>query len=299
MARIIGLLLVVILVAGCGERLESTYYSYSPTWTRGGAILFIRGLETVRKNTLNSQLGSTYAESLLTMDAAGDNETTAVADVTDNTPVAISCSPARDYVAYLGDLRSGSYGKIIIRSLATSASTSLGLAEMNFDPRIKSFDWSADGNQFVYCTTNEVRIRAWNGYGDGTDSLVTAESNLTFVSWKYGDRIAYVKTSGDDKILSLIYPDGGTRETFAAGASVDLPQISPTNSNDVYGIFGGSYCSVDTSAASPTTTEVLSDFSGLIPRLSPDGTKVAYSKSGASSGVYVLTIADESEVKIK
>jgi len=129
---------------------------------------------------------------------------------------------------------------------------------------------------------------------------VTAESNIESVSWKYGNRIAFVHTSSGSKILSLIYLDG-TRVDLAASASVDVPQVSSANTFEVYGISGGSYCSVDTSAGTPATTEVYANFKGALPRISAAADKVVYDKVGEESGIYVLdlSVTPKVETKIK
>ena len=281
-----GLLLVVSLMSGCGERIESTSYYYSPTWTRGGSIVFIYGLQT----------GSTYTETVKSMNTAGESGSVSF-DVTGAPPYYMSCSPAADYVAYLDGLNSGLFSKIVIRNIsATSPHTGLEKTELSFSPGIKSFDWSSDGTRFVYCTTREVHTILITGTGD---TLVTPESNLSFVAWKYGNRIAYVHSSEADTILSLIYPDTTGQINLAVAASVDIPSISSLNTNEVYGIAGGSYCKVDVSAGTPATTEVLASFTGVVPRLSADAATVVYKKTGESSGIYTLTIATPTQTKIK
>lgn len=284
------LLLVVSLIAGCGERTESTRYYYSPSWTRDAKIIFIGATESVRKDILNSQLGSSSTQYVLTIYPTGTGESSSLFDVTDTTPYAMSCSPTTEsaYVAYLDDLRSGLYRKIIIRNIAAGQHSGLEKVELVFSPGIKSFDWSNDGIKLVYCTTREVRTVDIDGTND---ALVTAEANLEFVTWKYGSRIAFVRSSGSSKLLSLINSDGSGRIDLQANESVDLPQISAANTNIVYGIAGGSFCSVEATAGSPSTTEVKASFTGELPRLSPDASMVAYSKSGEDSGIYILYTA--------
>ncbi|MFH1541663.1 MAG: hypothetical protein ABIE84_01060 [bacterium] len=293
------LLLVVSLVGGCGERVETTEYFYSPTFTNDGKVLYVGLVESVTKNNLGSQLGSSSSQYVKTIYPTGTGESITLFDATAEIPYHLSCSPTRDYVAYLGALSNSRYGKIVIKSISTEAFTGLQDVELSFDPPIRSFDWTPDGNGFVYCTTNEVRIRAWNDYTGSSDTLITAESGLTFVSWQYGGRVAFVRTSGADTLLSLIYSDGSGRIDLTAAASVDLPQISAVNTNEVFGIAGGAYCSVDVSAVTPATVEVEPSFTGVLPRLSPDATMVTYSKSGETSGVYILYTATGTEEAIK
>jgi Tol biopolymer transport system component len=119
------------------------------------------------------------------------------------------------------------------------------------------------------------------------------------VAWKYGNRIAFSYLSGSDNLLSLINSDGSGRKDIAAGASVSYPQISSANTNEVYGISTTTYAKVDVSAVSPARTVIKSGFNGLHPSISPDGSKVAYSKSGEDSGIYLLDLTAGTETKIK
>jgi hypothetical protein len=286
----------ILLLSGCGERSESTSYYYKPDWTADGKIILVKGLQSIRKDAIGTQLGSTYTESLVTMTSAGASETF-IFDVTDTPPWAPSCSPNRNYLAYMDDKRGDYYGKIVVRNVSTEAYTGMNEVVLLFSTnRIKSFDWSSDGNKIVYCTSQEVRIRDWNDYLGATDVRVTAEADLQFVSWKYGDRIAFVH--GSPAVLSLIYLDG-TRSDLSAAASVNLPQISSANTFEVYGIAGGSYCVVDTSAGTPATAEVYANFKGALPRISAAADKVVYDKVGEESGIYILDLSVTPKVENK
>jgi len=293
----IVILMLGLVVAGCGERTENASYYYGPAWTNGGKVIFTKTLQSTRKDFLGSQLGSSYTDSVMTMTAAGADESF-LFDVTGAPPWEMSNSPANDYVAYLGNLENGLFGKIIIRNIAAGAHSGLEKVELIFPSGIKSFDWSDDGKKLVYCTSQEIHTIKIDGTGD---SIVTTQAKLEFVTWKYGSKIAFVYTSGANKILSLISENGTGRNNLSASASVDMPQISSADTDIIYGIAGGSYCSVDVSAGTPATVEVLSNFKGELPRLSPDASKVAYSKTGEQSGVYVLdlSVTPKTETKVK
>lgn len=281
---VVSLLLVVGLLAGCGERSETTRYYYSPSWTRAGTIIFIGGTQTVRKDILGSQLGSTYTEYVKTIYPSGTGESSVLWDATDNPPYVMSCSPATDYVAYGDELMSGKYRKLVIRNIASGAHTGVEKLELVFSPGIKAFDWSNDGSQLVYCTSTEVRIIDNDG---SNDTLVTAEANLEFVSWKYGNRIAFVRTSGTDTLLSVIYPNGSGRIDLTAAASVGLPQISATNTNEVFGTISGGYAKTNVNTATRTNV-MATGFAGVLPRLAADGKQLTYDKSGQTSGIYTI-----------
>ena len=285
--RIVLLVSVVMLVfvGACGERTESSRYYYSPSWTRLGQVVFLGGTENIRKDALGSRLGSAYYESIQTIYAEGTSESAAIYDVTSATPYAMVCAPVGDYVAYMREPRLSTYGKIAIRSLSSEAYTGMTRTEIDFTPRINAFDWSNDALKLVFCTSTEIKTIDIDG---SNETLVTAEADLEFVSWQYGSRIAFVRDVSGTKLLSLINSDGSGRLDMGAGASVSYPQVSPTNTNEVYGVFGSSYCKVDVSAATPATTEVLAVFSGSVPRLSPDGTRVIYDKAAETTGIYVL-----------
>lgn len=150
--------------------------------------------------------------------------------------------------------------------------------------------------KLVYCTTQEVHTVNFNGTGD---VLVTAEANLESVTWRYGGRIAFVHSTAAGKVLSLIYPDKSGRADKAVNASVDKPQISSLDTNEVYGIAGGSYCKVNVNAATPATAEVYANFKGDLPRLSPAADKVVYSKTNENSGIYVLDLSVTPKVESK
>ncbi len=296
------LLLVVSLLAGCGLKSESAYYYYSPSWVRDGKIILIGATETKEKDTFGAQIGSSYTEYVITINSTGTDESPLLFDATGAPPYNMSCSPTGeygDYVAYMDGRRNNLFSKIIIRNISLEAFTGLDMLELNFANKIKSFDWSSDGTKIVYCTTTEVRMRDWNDFTGTPDTLVTAESDLQFVSWKYGGRIAFIYSSAEALRLGLIYPDGSGRLDLAAAASVDYPQVSATNTNEVFGIKGTSYGKVDVSVDTPAFTPILASFGGSLPRLSPDSTKVTYSKIGQSTGIYVLTVATEVEEQIK
>jgi len=192
-------------------------------------------------------------------------------------------------------LRSGKFEEIVVRYIGAGVPPDFNKITIRRDG-LKSFDWSNDGNSIVYCTTTEVHTMNLSG---GNDTRVTAESDISFVSWKYGSRIAFVHGPATQEILSLIYPDKSGQVDLAIAASVDLPQISSSNTNEVYGLAGGSYCKVDVSIGTPVTTEVKANFSGALPRLSPTADKVVYSKSGESTGIYLLDVAGGTETKVK
>lgn len=285
------LLLVISLLTSCGLRTESSRYYYSPSWTQDGKVIFIGATESVDKDILGSRMSSSYSEYVMTMYPAGTGESGALFSVTDAPPYAMSCSPTRDYVAYMDDLRSGLFGKIVIRSISTEAFTGMRRTELSFYPKIKSFDWSDTGNQLVYCTTQEVRIVDIDGSGD---TLVTAEANLEFVTWKYGSQIAFVSSSEG---TVLINSDGTSPEALVgSGVVVNKPQISQ-DLTKVYGIMGESFVEVNINTG--VTTKVVASFTGLLPRLSPDATMVTYSKSGEDSGIYVLNIGTGTEEAIR
>jgi hypothetical protein len=291
-------LFLTLSLYACGERQENNKFYYGPTWTRAGAIPFILGLQTVRKDAIGTELGSSYYESVCTSDATGAGENF-LFDVTDATLSAMSCSPTTDYLAYLDDLRNGLYGKIVIRNISPAVPrTGLDKAEIIFSPGIKSFDWSNTGTQLVYCTTKEVRVRNWNDFTGTTDALVVAETSLETVSWQYGGRIAYVHATAAGKVLSIITP-GGAATNLTVAQSVDKPQISSANPNLVYGIADGAYCVVDVSApAAPDI--ILSGCQGDLPRLAPTADKVVYSKTATEqSGIYILSLTATAETKIK
>ena len=292
------LLLIVGLLVGCGERTETARYYFSPSWTNDGRIIFIGVTDSVRKDILGGQLGSSYSQYALTIYPTGTGESSSLFDLSSSTPYAMSCSPGVNYVAFMDDLRSGLFRKIIIRNIALGQHTNLEVAELIFSPGIKSFDWSNDGTRIVYCTTQEVRIRNWNDNLGTTDTLVTAEADLEFVSWQNGGRIACVSSSEG---TFLINPGSGARQALVgAGVVVDKPQISATDTNQIYGIMGGSYVRVN--AGSGATTEVVANFKGDLPRLFSDGKQLVYSKRDESSGIYLIsdiTASSPAETKLK
>ena len=298
MKRFIGLgwvLVLGLMIVGCGVKTDTTRYYYSPSWVRDGKIIMLGYLKSTDKDVLGSQLGSTASEYALTIYPTGTDESSALFDTTEEMAYAMSCSPTTDYVAYMTDLRLGLYRKIVIRNIASGAHTGLEVVELSFSPGIKSFDWANNGTSLVYCTTQEVRTVDVDG---SNDSLVVADSNIEFVAWQTGGRIAFVHESGGNKILSLIRQNGGGRIDMSAAASVDLPQISSVNTNEVYGVAGDAYkkVNVNTSAVSDI---VASGFEGALPRLSPDASMITYSKTDEVTGVYTLLVSNEVETKVK
>ncbi|OGC30924.1 hypothetical protein A2346_05950 [candidate division WOR-1 bacterium RIFOXYB12_FULL_52_16] len=293
---------LAIFLNGCGERNEASSYYYSPSFTVDGGVVFIYGLQSVNKNFLGSQLSSSYTETVKTMDTSGATETF-IFDTTGDVPYSMSCSPvaAIKYVAYMGDLRNSTFGKIGIRNIKPSNQTGLTRAEMVFDDasRIRSFDWSADGNKLVFCNDTGLVTRNWNDYTGATDTAVVAQTGVEFVTWKYGNRIAFVYTDGTGRHLSVINSDGTGRVDLPAAAMLDKPQVSPIATNEVYGIAGGSYCVINLNDASPATAEIMTKFRGELPRIAPNGSMVVYGKTGQQSGVYSLNLSTKVESTIK
>jgi hypothetical protein len=295
-----GFLGVILLLAlagltGCGTRSESTYYYYSPSWTVDGNIVFIKGLQVVNKDVVGTQTGSAFTENISTMTAAGASET-ALYDVTGAPPYAMTCAPVGTYVAFATQVSGSLYGNIIIQNISSATHRGLDRVELKFSPGIVSFDWSDDAKKLVYCTATEIHTVNIDGTGDTT---VLTGTDLTFVTWKYGARIAYTHTVSGNTVLSFVRADGTNQADMTAAASVDRPQISAVNTNLVYGIGGGSYCSVDTSVGTPATTEVLASFRGQLPRLNPAANKVTYSKTGQQSGIYLLDLTTKAETTVK
>jgi len=283
------------ILAGCGGKTENTSYYYGPSWTRAANIALVYGLQSVNKDFIGSQIGSSYTENIVTMDATGANQK-AWFNVTDTSAYQITCSPTTDYLAYMTTLSSGYYSKVVIRSISGTASSGvIDLIELSFNPGIKSFDWSSDARKIVYCTATEVRTVNIDGT---SDTLVTAESGVTFVSWKYGNRIAFVTQLAGGKQFSLIYPDGSGLMTVFNLSTVDIPQISPVNTNEVFGISGQNYYRIEIGFPYPPTI-IKTNFTGSLPRISPDATKVVYSKTGERSGVYSLDLTTGLETQIK
>jgi hypothetical protein len=287
-------------LTGCGGTTSNTFFYGNSSGTVDGNIIFLKVLETTSKDIFGSQTGSTQTYSISVMTAAGASET-AKFDVTNDLPYSMSCAPTTattQYVAYLNNLNAAThlFGGILVRSL--SSGQKLEEVQLSFSSGIRSFDWSNTGTQLVYCTTTEVHTINLDGTGDTT--VIAGLTNVSFVTWKYGTKIAFVHTVGSDTILSLINANGTGQVDMAAAASVDKPQISSADNNIVYGLAGGSYCSVDVSAGTPATTEVVAGFHGSLPRLDPTGAKATYDKlSIEDSGIYVLDLATKVETKIK
>jgi hypothetical protein len=295
------LLAGVLVIAGCGGTTTSIFYGNS-TWTADGSVMCLKDLQSTTKDVIGSQTGQTITDSIVSMTSAGASETFQF-DVTGDLPYSMTVSPttaANQFVAYLGTLDSttNKFGKVVIRNISTGTHRGLATVTLSFPDGIRSVDWSNTGTQIVYCTTNEVHTVNLDGTGDTT--VIAGLTNVTFVGWKYGTRIAYVHTVGSDTILSLINANGTGNVNLAASASVTKPQISPANNNIIYGLFGNSFCSVDVSAGTPTTTEVVTNFKGSLPRLDPTGAMATYDKlSIEDSGVYVLNLSTKVETKIK
>ena len=68
---VVSCLLLAVSLLGCSEKIENSYFYYGPGWTRLNKVAFITGLQSVRKDAIGTQLGSTYTETLTTMEADG------------------------------------------------------------------------------------------------------------------------------------------------------------------------------------------------------------------------------------
>jgi hypothetical protein len=294
-----GILILGFVLSGCGGTISNNLFYGNSSWTVDGNIICLKVLESTSKDLFGSQTGQTITDGITVMSAAGTGETTKF-DVTSDLPYSMTCAPTTattQYVAYLNGLDAPTqlFGGILVRSL--SSGQKLNTVQLNFTPGIRSCDWSNTGSQLVYCTATEVHIVNLDGTGD--TAVVTGLTNAVFVAWKYGTKIAYVHTVGGNTILSLVNANGTGNVNMAANASVEKPQISSANTNLIYGISGSSYCSVDVSAGTPTTTEVVANFKGALPRINATGDKVTYSKTTEDTGIYVLDLGTKVETKIK
>jgi len=122
-------LFFTILLSACSSQSTTSYYNYSPSWTRDAKVVFIAGAQTT---------GQTYTENIKTIYSTGTGESSSFKDVSDETAYQMSCSPTRDYVAYMTDLSGSSYRKIIIHNISSEAHTWMEDTEIIFSPRIKS-----------------------------------------------------------------------------------------------------------------------------------------------------------------
>lgn len=310
MTIVLGLIMMVGLLASCGERQETNHYYYSPAWTRGGQIIYVGALETIRKDFLGSQLGRSYSEYVQTIYPSGTGESSALFDVTSDPAYEMSCSPTGDYVGYLGGLDGGLFGTLTIRNIATGEHTGLEEVVMKFSPGISAFDWSSDGTKIVYIQADEIRMRDWNDYTGATDVLVVSIPTgiylpLSSLSWLYGERIVFSTDAAPSSasvlipLTALIYSDGTGQLNLPTAAFLSNPQILSANTQEVFGLSGTTFCSVDASVVSPVTTVVAASFSGILPRLSPDGTTAVYSKTGETTGIYLLNLTTGVETKLK
>jgi hypothetical protein len=291
-----SLLVVIGLLISCGVRTETAVYSYSPSWTRGGQVIFIGSTSTSNKDILGAQMSSSYAEYVKTIYASGTGESSLLWDATNNPPYEMTVSPVADYVAYGNDLRSGLYKTLVIRNISSGTHSGVEVTQISFPNGIIAFDWSNDGTKLVYCTATEIRTIKSDGTGD---TLVVTDAGLTGVTWKYGTLIAFTRTVGSDNLLSVIDSNGANRIDLTAAASVRLPQISAANTNEVFGLNGTTLAKVDVTAGTPALTTIKASFTGALPRLSPDATMVTYSKTSENSGIYALDVATATESKIK
>lgn len=297
------LLLVVGLLISCGARTETSLYAYSPCWTRGGAVLYVGATSTVNKDIIGSQVGSSYAEYLKTIYPSGTGESSILADTTASPAYVPTCSPLTDYVAYGTNLRSGLYRNIIIQNISSGTHTGMERTELTFVPGIKAFDWSSDGTKLVYCTSTEIRTVSIYGTND---TLVTAESDLEFVSWKYGNKIAFIRNLATYNDMSFINEDGTGRVTSSfsyAPERPNWPQFSPTNTDVVYYLnpnnLGQNHCIryyVTSATAEVVSTSYINAAS---LRVSPTADLVAYSKTAEATGIYALDVTTAVESKIK
>ncbi len=291
------LLLVVSFLAGCGIRTETSNYFYSPSWTQANSIIYIGQTSSSSKDILGSQLSSSYTEWVKTIYPAGTGESSVLWDATDKPPYVMTCSPVTDFVAYGDDLRSGLYRTIVIRNISTGTHSGLDLVELAFTG-VKSFDWNNDATKLVYCTSTEVRTIDIDG---ANDTLVTAEANLEFVTWKYGTRIVYVMTSGSSKECAMINSGGGGKRVLG---DLDLAQVSGANTNEIYGVVNTAtateFWKADVSGGTTVLTQITAPtLQAVLPRLSPDATLFTYSKVGEITGVYTLNISTGVETELK
>lgn len=290
------LLLTAVVIVGCGASTQSSSYFYAPSWTRGGAIIFTGELSSSSKDWWGGQTSASFSQYVRTIYPAGTGESSSLFDTTSNPPYAMVCSPVTDYVAYGNDLRSGLYRTIVVRNISTATHTGLEITELAFNPGVKAFDWSNDGTKLVYCTSTEVRTINING---SADTLVLADTNLEFVAWQYGGRIAFIRTVSSVPRLSLIYPDGTGRLDLAAAVSVNYPQVSSSNTSEVFGLSDGGLAKVSNIDTSPALTVLKANSNASLPRLSADAKYLTYSKSTESTGIYFFDVTTLAETKVK
>ena len=207
---VLGFLALVFVcgaTGGCGERFyDDIEYQY-PNWTPEGLVYCQKSV------THRREYGGGYHETFgtdyyyVTMDTNGNNETTLPYN---NYPY---FSPLGTYVALI----SGETISIVRRADNTQV--------YSFSPTIESIselDWGPDEGELVYMK-NRGGINVVNV--DGTGDLNIAASGEV-MSWKYGERIAFLFLDGLVSRFALINSDGTNRVNFSNGNGVGNPKIS-------------------------------------------------------------------------
>jgi len=277
MKKSLILLALALLLAGCSGRISSVTYYFYPAFTKDNNILCLKEISRSEYNAVNSQLSDDTYDYITTMDQSGSDEAE-FSEISADAPIAeLNHNPVEELAAYLSDISSGLGNKIIIRSVPTSTAYS-GPEELSLYFRnLRSFDWDNTGAKIVFCNSSgEIHVVSLDGLTENIIATAEAEE----VAWKYGARIAYLKTGAAANTLYLINSDGtGIVNTGVTGLS-DI-QICGANTNLIYAKKGTSFESIDvTNPLSPVETPVIASFDGASPRLSPSGDKVVYYKDG-------------------
>lgn len=259
---------LVIVGGGCSTNYDETYYQ-GPNWTPEGLIYCQKSVTHYQKDPLGTiTLGTDY--SYVTMDTDGNNETTLPYN---GYPY---YSPKGTYVALI----SGKTISIIRRSDNQQV--------YSFSPSsdsIESLDWGPDEDKLVYLRNNGgINVVNINGTGD-LNIAVSGEA----IAWKYGNKIVFNYLDSIYTYTSIINYDGSGRQDIIREGRVVDPQVSQIASNEVFGTQGWAYGYININLDPPSFVQLISEFTGYRPKLSPTATKVTYGKL-LDTGIWLINI---------
>lgn len=260
----------MLVNGGCGGGIQVINYYYYPNWTPDGKIICSK--EYAEHKDLGfgkwQQIKTEYY--LTVMDEDGSNESN-IKQI--NETAKISYSPLGNYIAYT----EGDYIKIINPDGTDVGSIDAGAT-------VDSIAWSSDEAKVVYgittSTTSEIYIVDRDG--DNKEFLSVGQD----VAWKYGSEIFFEHKIGIYYYLGSISPNRSNFADYQLN-SVYSPAISPANPVLIYGKKSGNYQVLNKSNMELTT--LFENFTGYLPKISPDELKVTYGKVN-DSGMWVINI---------
>lgn len=195
----LALLVLGMMMGGCGKAIYEVVEYYNPNWLPDGRIIATKSVEKYEWEgsipgfaTSKKYFDALYIAS---MKDDGSDEQEIYGGENKNISI-ITASPLGNYIGYKG----GQYINII------SADGTRDIKTIDCGETVSSFDWSPDETRITYSLENSKDLYVINIINDIKAKIATSAES---VAWRVGELIAFVKYGGIDySKLATIYANG-------------------------------------------------------------------------------------------